>query len=177
MENCPWTEICPWMEICPSWKIVLGSQFYLYLVYSCMYLSCMLPVSDNCTQMSRPLLVHGIRLLNLSGVNDWHKPVLYTVGQVQEFSTAVHTTGFSTSAHRDQFKSGKEFTPTIGKPVITIPVPGNQLPSNLYFFAKNLAWRYLFKISSIHTRKYHKLLRRKPGVWKHRNEIKNRYSI
>ncbi|XP_023329091.1 uncharacterized protein LOC111701859 [Eurytemora carolleeae] len=68
--------------------------------------------------MSRPLLVHGCRLLNQTSVHDWYKPVLFTLGQIQGSCTAFSTT------KRGEYstKPGKAYTSTIGKPVITIPV-------------------------------------------------------
>ncbi len=70
--------------------------------------------------MSRPLLVHGCRLLNQTSVHDWYKPVLFTLGQIQGSCTAFSTT------KRGEYstKPGKAYTSTIGKPVITIPVTG-----------------------------------------------------
>lgn len=75
--------------------------------------------------MSRPLLVHGCRLLNQTSVHNWHKPVLCTLGQIQGSFTIVPCTAFSTTERGDySTKPGKAYTSTIGKPVITIPVTG-----------------------------------------------------
>ena len=85
--------------------------------------------------MSRPLLVHGCRLLNLTGVHDWHKPVLYTLGQIQGSCTIVPCTAFSTTDRGEySTKPGKAYTSTIGKPVITIPVTGKSTTAWKKFF-------------------------------------------
>ena len=94
--------------------------FIFYLMYLNLY--CLF---QKLSTMSRPLLVHGCRLLNLTGVHDWHKPVLYTLGQIQGSCTIVPCTAFSTTDRGEySTKPGKAYTSTIGKPVITIPVTG-----------------------------------------------------